>query len=486
MSVILKKQAYLLAKMLLSPDEKNVKRGLQRACDLLERGAVFHNPIELATNVTALLLHDSVKVRRWAFKYLGTSKQRVSNHTIKHLLASYEYETNSENRTWIVASLFSLLSDDELEKYISQGKIQMESSSNLLASQLFYNGRIGAKLKGRQLLLPIDNDPLTAKWDALLYGYGKTDRLVLPTSTNNKDLIKDLVTHDQSEVSEYAIWALHKKPNDSYHDIVPNVTSLLNKDPNVRRWLYRLLSKTPKSTKENYALLKEKMLEDTSVDAREGIAIGLCAHYNKKHSLDIVDWYFKDTSHIVKDTLLEHMAKHCVNDKPFAEALEIIVESDPPSSLSKQRIITNLGDIKSADKIYKVLSKKTIQQLELVDLMLPKEDCKMTKTTNIDARGANFKSGITNLGDMKVKKNNLRTVEHSSEVKEVVEDFKSFLNEEFKNNSKERKQLIKLVDKLLKEKDKSSKGNLAKEILRVSKHFEGAYEKSKSLLELFI
>src|SRR5260221_9222646 len=239
-----------LIRLLLSYDAPAMKkRGLQNLCAALERG---RQPLQREPMIAAIGgLKDSedVKVRRWFYK--AVALRRATD-----LLPQITYqvlfsETDPENVSWAVTALFSIAPPEHAARVVKDRKLRFFETHLELAAQLFTDGEPLVHPDGQLLLFRIENDPLTAKWFTLLFGYGRSDRreALLPYPT--REVVSAFGRHHDPEVVEYSTWSLFRAQGTTDRDSALSCDDFFDRPSNVRRWHYPLLAKTTSSFRRN-------------------------------------------------------------------------------------------------------------------------------------------------------------------------------------------------------------------------------------------
>lgn len=283
------------------------KKGLQNLCEFIEDGGdlsskQYHNVLK---SISKLKKSEFVLVRRWLYKAIGLLKEKKY---IPYLISQLkEFEDDSENRTWIIAVLH-LLHDNKEESDSIIGSSNT-SDSGLIARGYFDSDALN-EVNPKLFRKILDkNDPLELKWFSLLYGDNK--EAIRLENESSKDLLIQLNSHDDPKVAEYSIWALHHSDDGSFTDSTILPHQIFNQEPNVRRWLYRLIMKDLNSTLVNLDLIKEAIDNEQDISAREGLAKGLREYADSDNIKQILTkWFEAEQSERVKLVLLEEFVEH--------------------------------------------------------------------------------------------------------------------------------------------------------------------------------
>ena len=154
-----------------------------------------------------------------------------------------------------------------------------------------------------------EDQPLARKWLCLLCGYARDNPRTIDQRFGDLDLVRNSVDDSNVEVVEYSIWAEHRHPDGSFRNLLRRPDELLA-FPNVRRWVYRLLTKNADAAVSNLDLLTEKMdaSRETSEVAREGLALGLAKLELNERRMETIDWFVNEGSLRVRLALIDHLA----------------------------------------------------------------------------------------------------------------------------------------------------------------------------------
>jgi hypothetical protein len=124
----------LVSMLLASSQPDEIKRGLQDVCRFLEKGSSFRDLDLVAASVSGHMRSGYELVRRWAYKAAALIGSETSLPDLYSALGS---EPNPENRSWIVAALFAIETERNLERWIAKGEHQFYGSDLELAARLY-------------------------------------------------------------------------------------------------------------------------------------------------------------------------------------------------------------------------------------------------------------------------------------------------------------------------------------------------------------
>lgn len=329
--------AHVIELMLQSTDPEQVKAGLQRACEVFENGQAFTNPEFLRMGLAAHLRSPVTKVRRWAYKLVALLRDPEHIYLLEDALLRIEQDP--ENRGWAAAAYAGIADERRQEQLIDQIDDYWGTSLEL-AAKLYARGQPARAELNLQVW---EKEPLARKWLCLLCGYAPGSPRTIDQRFGNLDLVRNSIVDSDREIIEYSIWAEHHHPDGSYRGLLRQPDQLLA-HPNVRRWLYRLLTKDSDAAVAHQDLLLEGMLEarETSDVAREGLALGFAKIYSNEFEIKTIEWFANETSYRVKLALVDNLAL-MANRYDSAVAREVLVAEysrQGPSSVLGAKILS--------------------------------------------------------------------------------------------------------------------------------------------------
>lgn len=289
--------------MLVSPEPAQVKTGLQRACEIFESGQAFIDPTFLRIGLAAHLISHDLKVRRWAYKLAALLRDAGQIDQLE--IALLGGEKDPENRGWASAA-FSGVADEGRKARLTVRLDDYRGTSLELAAKLYARGE---PTRDDLSLEVWQDEPMARKWLCLLCGYAKDNPRTIDSRYGDLDLVRNCVFDHDRENVEYSIWAEHRHPAGSFRNLLRAPGELLA-HPNVRRWVYRLLTKTADAAQEHLDLVTSMMnaANEPSDRAREGLALGLASIPLEDRRIETIDWYSNEASLKVKLALVDHLA----------------------------------------------------------------------------------------------------------------------------------------------------------------------------------
>ncbi|MDQ1159580.1 hypothetical protein QE385_003977 [Sphingomonas sp. SORGH_AS 950] len=295
--------SHVIEMMLGSDDPAQVKTGLQRACEIFEGGQAFTDPTFLKIGLAAHLSSRDLKVRRWAYKLAALLRDTGQIGALETALLGGE--TDLENRGWASAAFNGVADEDRRTKL----NLQLEDyrgTSLELAAKLYARGE---PARDDLNISAWQKHAITRKWLCLLCGYAKDNARTIDQRYADLDLVRNCAFDDDRENVEYSVWAEHRHPAGSFGSLLRTPQDLLDY-PNVRRWVYRLITKTADAAQHHLDLLTAMMnaANEPSDLAREGLALGLATIALEDRRMETIDWYSTEASPRVKIALVDHLA----------------------------------------------------------------------------------------------------------------------------------------------------------------------------------
>ncbi|WP_128562086.1 hypothetical protein [Methylobacterium crusticola] len=332
--------AIVIAHLLRSREYGQIKIGLQRACEFYEAQRYFRDPSVLVVAGGQHLSSPDVKVRRWAYKLVALLR---ANTLLEPLREAIKVETDAENLSWAVAAFFRLAPQKDREALRKEENTPFFNTALELSATL-YEERPDLERRTMIDLKAFEADVLVQKWICLLTGYAGLPQHSVSRRFSDLELARNLVSHDDKEIVEYSIWALHRNSQGTPGKLLIPPADLIRHPANVRRWLYRLIAKTEGSAVRFTDLLEEGM-HDVEPAAREGLALGLATLKVPKLRLSILYWFERERVEAVRLPLIDHLGRNASGsegDRLFRQTLTDEI-ARTVSELQRKKIQSVLG-----------------------------------------------------------------------------------------------------------------------------------------------
>jgi hypothetical protein len=278
--------------LMKSSDSRAVKNGIQRAYeDLRARPNADANYVRaLRRELSRHLEHHDPTVASWIYGLIAVLGDSQYEPYLRAQLADHEFDP--VNRGWAVASLARISTD--YRRVLSS--INDDHSLPYQLAAGLYQGRFRNARTVRQA--GDTDDRLTHIWVTLLFSEQVAH---IPL-----ELIRDLTESPDAEVSQNALFALHKHPGTGIEAVAIGPQDLGDRQPRVRRWYYQLLAKDPANLDRYAHQLRSWMATESDTQAREGLAkafVGLRLPRPWIH--DLRAWAESETDPYVLDALMQ-------------------------------------------------------------------------------------------------------------------------------------------------------------------------------------
>jgi hypothetical protein len=237
-------------------------------------------------------------------------------------------EEDAENRAWAVAAFFSIATQEEITALLRRLNDDFCNSPLELAGQLYYDGAMRSTLVQRPFERNIAYDSMFARWYCLLFGYGRAQRLLDPSSFTHMQYVASLNTHHDDDVAEYSLWSLHMSNAADYRSATIRPDEVVRRGAHVRRWFYRLLTKSPAAVAANSDFLKARINDESDTVAREGLAIGLASHYLTEFVDIMLDWFLREEDQLVSLALAPHFATFAGQHRDYENLVSLRLSSE--------------------------------------------------------------------------------------------------------------------------------------------------------------
>lgn len=318
------------------------KAALRNICDGLERGRRLapHDRRSIISELINHITSKDFKVRQWLYKLIALIHGEEYIGILVHHIR--EREDHSENISWAFAALASVAPYNTVVKLIKQEFGSRILPYHALSARLYSNANFS--LYGQQDIIfkSLDKDPLTAKWIALLFGFGRLDDSLI-SKFPPSSIIPALNHHHDPEVVEYSVWSIFRSSH-LYTPLVDiPISSFSNQPPNVRRWLYRLLLSEKGEWSVNLDFLSTRIQKERAIAAREGLALGLRRCYHERLVNDVIQWYYDQNKAVIHDALLGHIARFADLNTHYYSIVQEVLTPDEAIPRRDQLLIRSLS-----------------------------------------------------------------------------------------------------------------------------------------------
>jgi nucleoside phosphorylase len=318
--------------MLKDRDSEGRKYGLQRLCKLYRAGLILRNPEPIETVLIGLLHDISPKVRRWAMVGLGLIGNERATTPIIEALTRYRNDPDAIGAG--VAALSSLVLPEKLIGVLEREQLPMEGVVLFAAAQ---HSDVAKQSLMTHKLDIYRATPDELRFATLLVGMDKAPENLFSPKYPNSDIVGILNTHDDPLVVQYSIWAICENSQLNFSNLRTRMPDIEKQPPNVRGWLYKLISADASTAMKHrdYIVFGS---EDSSHEAREGLADGIRQLYFDSLDTITLDWLPDEEIIPIRQRLIEHMAKNADRSKKYWRPVIDEYASSDTGSLTRVRI----------------------------------------------------------------------------------------------------------------------------------------------------
>ena len=399
--------------------------GLEKLCDILNKGFLLNNPNKVADRLIARVQDDAKKVVRWALNALALLSRLTRKINPNLIVEAIEANQNYPDICCSgYAALFAVCGEERALEIIYKKGLPLDDIHIISASQY------SQEMLNRMVKKKVDIDnatELTLKNVSILIGLDKAPENIFHPAYPNKDILGNLNEHDDDKVSQYSVWALLENPNFTIKHSKIRIKDINDYPENVRSWTYRLMAENSSTAEKHKEIIFDVARHDDSREAREGMAASLKNIYFPTLEEIVLIWAKAENDNEVKALLYDHMASvssvcPCYVDPVIQRYQELGIES---SGRTRLEIACQQTDLYS--------KLKRISVLQQHGGLLSMGD---TITINANNIGAVVKDA--NVGDISSIIQNV----NNSELKDALQNFKEFSSNLPDENKLEAKKLI--------------------------------------------
>ena len=314
------------------------KRALQDLCNALQSRRLLSDSRRIRQLIHSHLGSKDVHIRRYAIKALGL----IGNvDDSRRIVDQLRVEIDPEARTWGMAALMNRAEERGLASICEETGLEL-GKPFALAARLYARDEW---LRGNPEItrISIDDDDLTLTWATYLAGYGRAPQDLFHPRLDNGLFLGELTKHPTALIAEYSVWALWERKEYDFAQASLLTSEIHHFAPNVRKWLYKLALQSPKASE-----LSKDHIDLFSRDEDEGAREGLAQGFNELDGAEFgraaLEWYSREESSSVKETLLTAVATRAHDNPESAEfVLETFSRLDPHHPLRTKLRVASYG-----------------------------------------------------------------------------------------------------------------------------------------------
>lgn len=313
-------QAAYLQLLISDRNADSRKHALEIIAKLYRSGKRFRNPERILPHIVFLCKDEHEKVRRWAFNALALVGTRNEVQII--IEALHREVRNPDILAAVIVALSALATEEETRDILFRADLPLEGFALLAAAQ--QNPTFSRELAKSRVDIERANVS-DLRLATLLLGLRKAPEYMLSDRHPNREVIGSLNFHEDGLVSQYSVWAAYEDPEMTLDSLRIRPKDLGDYHPGIRKYGYRLMTEAGDIAKKNMEYILNAV-NDTSSEAREGLAAGLRGTFFKGLDRVTLPWFADEETDTVRNRLLEHMAgfaERCDNYvKPVTETYE--------------------------------------------------------------------------------------------------------------------------------------------------------------------
>lgn len=324
---------YLRYGLRLDRDPTTIKRALQSLCEHHESGRRLDETHEIRQLIHSHLWSDVTVLRRWSMKALGLIGHPEDT---RRLIDRLRVEADIEAQTWGIAALLGNERHRSLKEICEEAGLD-KNTALILAARL-YAPKSWINDHSEEVRVSLHDDELTLKWAVFLIGYGKAPLELFDPRHSNEIFLGELNAHSSSDISEYSMWALWERPDYDARYLKVSLDEARRHPENARKWLYRLATQSPEIVNLDIEALSD-LSRDSSVPAREGLALGTSDLSAERFGRAVMDWYTREPNTGVRDILLTSMATQSRNNEDYRGLVASRFDKEQPDSPLRRRLL---------------------------------------------------------------------------------------------------------------------------------------------------
>lgn len=328
-------EKYILHMLLRGSDEQR-EVYLEKICSLINKGFIPQDTRGLGTAITGLFQSPCKRVRRWAFNAIALIGQKNGRQFISAVENAVKQSMDDPILlAYAVAALFSVTNNDvQTFKFLKDSGIPVEGA--LLVASARFSQECATDLVKKKI--DIDTaDANVLQNAAILVGVERVPEGVFSDRHPYKAVIGKLNNHDDKLVQQYSVWAISENPHLAVSDLGVKIIDIESFQPNVKKWLYRLLASDTDHASQNRDILSVGSNDD-DINVRQNLASGLADSYFPELEDIILPWFANETDQEIKSLLLEHMATFSEKCNEYENSVMVAYKTAGQDSPQRMRL----------------------------------------------------------------------------------------------------------------------------------------------------
>lgn len=312
------------------------RRALQEICWLYSRGQRLPPSTcggmevavvgQLETNI------QDRKLRRWCLNVLaliGTPSR--SKDTIERVIqrCHNDPDTMASALTAYFKVEHSAFGDLIGRSYLSPQQIKLAA----------HIGNFGARVRDDETTINIDTEGVPILKSSLVaVGLGRAPENLFDPRFANGELVRQLSTHDDTNVAQYAVWAIAENPSLAVQHLGFDIRDLTMKPANIRGWTYRLYGEANIDDAIRHEVVTEGAV-DAEPEARLNLARGLKFRFYDGIEEVACNWFLDEPNAAVSEEVLVHMVRQSDQCGEYHRLSLEVFEAESANSELRKRML---------------------------------------------------------------------------------------------------------------------------------------------------
>ncbi|WP_375571684.1 hypothetical protein ABWH92_02020 [Ahrensia marina] len=311
------------------------KRALQEICWLYSREQRL--PSSACGSMEVVVLGqlesniDDRKLRRWCLNVLaliGTASR--SKSTIERVIQNYHNDPDT-----MASALTAYFKVEQGAFGELSGRSYLSPQQIKLAAHI---GNFGARIRDDGTTINIDTEGTPILKSSLVaVGLGRAPENLFDPRFANGELVRQLSTHDHTNVAQYAVWAITENPTLTVQNLGFDIRDLTTKPANVRGWTYRLYGDAEIDDALRHEVITEGAV-DVEPEARLNLARGIKARFYDGIEEVTCGWFLDEPNAEVGEEVLVHMVRQSARCGEYRRLALEVFEAEHPNSELRRRM----------------------------------------------------------------------------------------------------------------------------------------------------
>lgn len=301
---------------------------LQELFFLLEQGYILHPKCRAKLDEVLLCIitkNKNDRIRRWAYM-VASFGANIS--IINAARSNLKYETNEENKTWIIALISKVTRYDEFLKEMKKCDYGLSLNHMQLASYLFSDYPILNQAAIKRIILNGD-DKISLFWIGSIAAYSNIRKRSEKKNIISEFDLYELTAHYDPSVAKHYIGAIWKQDKYSISKMKIDYKKYKEMPYGPKKWFLTAIWKDREFINKNRDYLKELLSDEHLFKycdglVREGFARGLLDYnYDSEIVWEILHWYSYEPLESVKFFLYQYIDRYKDIDSNYFEVISI-------------------------------------------------------------------------------------------------------------------------------------------------------------------